>query len=169
MTLKTFSQEKFETFWKEYLSFFLSFVIECTVRKIRQFFSTLNFTFRPRVWQFFEWFCPLCKKQRSKKIQESQDSFARTEHKKGMYFYLKRKKIAVQHVFSWNLKKNVVALFQTWKEWWEESNTTLSITYYIMCFIKWWSAQKTSLICCCCCSISCKLLKVHWFFGHCCL
>lgn len=32
-----------------------------------------------------------------------------------------------------------------------------------MCFIKWWSAQKTSLICCCCCSISCKLLKVHWF------
>ena len=37
-----------------------------------------------------------------------------------------------------------------------------------MCFIKWWSAQKTSLICCCCCSISCKLLKVHWF-GHCCL
>jgi len=30
-----------------------------------------------------------------------------------MYFYLKRKKIAVQHVFSWNLKKNVVALFQT--------------------------------------------------------
>jgi hypothetical protein len=57
----------------------------------------------------------------------------------------------------------VLLLVKTWKEWWEESNTTLSITYYIMCFIKWWSAQKTSLICCCCCSISCKLLKVHWF------
>ena len=66
---------------------FLSFLIECTVRKIRQFFSTLNFTLRPaRVWQFFEWFCPLCKKQRSKKIQESQDSFARTEHKKACIF-----------------------------------------------------------------------------------
>lgn len=57
----------------------------------------------------------------------------------------------------------MLLLVKTWKEWWEESNTTLSITYYIMCFIKWWSAQKTSLICCCCCSISCKLLKVHWF------